>query len=466
MTADWDDDEADDLFDWEDNEESADEQQEADVDLQLASQGPSLTTALPDGAGSLVISGPGAGTAIVPNVVDGSDAPDGSRLPALRTRDQALVPGGPLMLVHKPHQGAKAIPRLLAGIFAATKGSVGLGAAVALPSATQKSHSEWLGSCIASSVRIADPHGYLLDQDLVKVKSISGRGLRYMPYLLKDPLDIDEVLDAQRGAGANLLLSPGRALDGSDTQPSLDSVFTTADKALASLEAGERLALNLTMSGEWLIKPMLREALFDQLIDQQQFDVWYIRVQWPSNLKAYQQPQNAELLQGYKRLSQMAEDEERVLILPQTGLTGWLQLAFGSTGFGAGPFGAAQAFKEHSQGGAGHQEPVPRYFEPSLLHPVERTVHEALSKTTGYVACDCPYCPSLLASSSQAWNHELARLHQLHWMGRLAGLQQSTGRPISAAIRRAVRAAKQAAAAQPLAGISAPQHLPVWDQLL
>lgn len=287
-----------------------------------------------------------------------------------------------------------------------------------------------------------------------------------MPYLTTDPLDVDEVLDAQRGTGANLLLSPGRALDGSDPQPSLDAAFAAADKALSSLSAGERLGLNLTMSGQWLSRPNLRELLFDQLMDQQQFDIWFIRVQWPSKINAYQQPQDVELLQGYKRLSQMAQDEDRILLLPQTGLHGWLQLAFGATGFGAGPFGAAHAFKENIQGGNGHQEPVPRYFEPSLLHPVERTAHEALSMTSGYAACDCPYCPSLLATTSQEWNHELARLHHLHWLGRLAGLQQSTGRSLPTAIRRRVRSAKRSAADRPLAGISAPQHLPVWDQLL
>jgi hypothetical protein len=464
MTSDWEDEDVDNFLDWDDNETPSDEQPE--LTLPGADQEPAVLAALPDGSGTLIISGPGAGTAVVPNTGDHEKSTGGPISSALATRDQALAPGKPLLLVHKPHQGAKNIPRLLAGIFAATQGSVGLGATVNLPSATQKSHNEWLDSCRAASVKIADPAGYQLDQNHLKIKEISDRARRYMPYLSADPLDVDEVLDAQRGAGATLLLSPGRALDASDPQLSLDASFATADKALTSLAAGERLGLNLTMSGQWLSKPNLREMLFDQLMDQQQFDIWFIRVQWPSKINAYQQPQDLELLQGYKRLSQMAQDEDRVLLLPQTGLHGWLQLAFGATGFGAGPFGAAHAFKETIQGGNGHQDPVSRYFEPSLLHTVERTVHEALSKTSGYVACDCPYCPGLLASSSQEWNHELARLHHLHWLGRLAGLQQSTGRALPAAIRRTVRNANRSAADRPLAGISLPQHLPVWDQLL
>lgn len=468
MTGRWIDEEMDDLFDWEDSAvESPESEQEAEVERQFESEvGPSVTAALPRGAGSLVVSGPGAGSVVVPGA-EGTTV--GSALgvgPALKTRDEALTSGNPLMFVHRPHQRGVTIPRLMANVFSTTGGAVSLGAAVALPSGTLTAHKDWLDSCRVASVKIADPLGYQLDQNLLRVKAISSRSRGYMPYLAKDPLDVDEVLQAQRDAGANLLLSPGRALDTSNAQPALDGVCAEADKALAALTGGERLALNLTLSEQWLSKPTLREALFDQLLDQQQFDVWYIRVQWSAGLRALHQPLNMELLQGYKRLAQLAQDDARVLLLPQTGLSGWLQLAFGATGFGAGPFGAGQAFKEHAQGGGGGQEPIARYFEPSLLHSVERTVHDALSRQPSYVACTCPYCPALLAPSASGWNHELARLHHLHTMGRLAGLGATTGRPLSAAIRREVRAAKQTSANQPLAGISLPQHLPVWDQLL
>jgi hypothetical protein len=466
VTDQWSDEENDDLLDWDGpTEDSSESEQEAEVERQLsATGGPSVTAALP-GGGSLVISGPGAGTVVIPDA-EATSAASTNAVPALRARDEALSASTPLMFVHRPHQKGENIPRLLASVFAATGGAVSLGAAVALPRGTAQAHKDWLDSCKAASVKIADPLGYQLDQNLLRVKAISDRSKRYMPYLTKDPLDVDEVLQAQRDAGANLLLSPGRALDATNAQPALDAAFAEADKALAGLVGGERLALNLTLSEQWLSKPTLRETLFNQLTDQEQFDVWYIRVQWPASLRALHQPLNVELLQGYKRLAQMAQDEGRVLLLPQTGLSGWLQLAFGSTGFGAGPFGANQAFKEHSQGGGGGQEPIARYFEPSLLHSVERTVHDALSRQRDYVACDCPYCPALLAPSASGWNHELARLHHLHSMGRLAGLGASTGRTLPAAVRRSVRAAKQAAAHQPLAGISVPQHLQVWDQLL
>lgn len=465
MTDQWDDDELDDLTDWDDaGDEALDADQTTELDLQVAdSDDPSVIAELPDGSGSLVLNGPGAGTVVLAGT---SAAPAGTAMTAtrLRTRDEALKGSTPLMLVHCPHQNRDAIPRLLASVVAATSGAVSVGSAVALPLGTTVAHKAWLDRGAAASVRIADPLGYLLDPGVVRVKAISARAQRWMPYLRSDPLDVSQVLQAQRDVGANLLLSPGRALDPANAQHSLDAAFAEADAALAELAAGERLGLNLTLPAQWLSNATLRSALLAQLLDQEQFDVWYIRVQWPADLRATHQPLNLKLLQGYKRLAQLALDEERTLLLPQTGLTGWLQLAFGATGFGAGPFGSGQAFKEHAQGGGGGQSPVERYFEPTLLHSVERTVHDALRTQASYVPCDCPYCPAL--HSSSVWRHDLARLHHLHSMGRLAGVAAATGRTPTAAVRRTVQAATRAAARQPLAGISAPQHLPVWDQLL
>src|SRR5665647_985621 len=465
MTDQGDGDELDDLADWDDAaDEALDADQAAELDLQVTdSDGPPVIAELSDGSGSLVLSGPGAGTVVL---ADAAEAPAGTTTTAtrIRTRDQALEVSTPLMLVHCPHQDLGATPRLLASVVAATGGAVSMGAVVALPGRTTIAHKAWLDRCTAASVRIADPLGYLLDPRVVRIKATSASALRRMPYLSTDPLDVSQVLQAQRDVGANLLLSPGRALDPTNAQHSLDTAFAEADMALAGLADGERLALNLTLPAQWLSNATSRTALLAQLLDQEQFDVWYIRVQWPAGLRATHQPLDLKLLQGYKRLAQLALDEERTLLFPQTGLTGWLQLAFGATGFGAGPFGSGQAFKEYAQGGGGGQPPVERYFEPTLLHSVERTVHDALRTQANYVPCDCPYCPAL--HSGSAWNHELARLHHVHSMGRLAGVAAATGRTPAAAIRRTVQAATRAAARQPLAGISAPQHLQVWDQLL
>lgn len=459
MTDDWSSDSA----EWDDEPEEPGQDDSpiaAEVDSKM-SDPPSqvgLTAVLPDG-NHLVLSGPGAGSVLLD---EASSTPSAIRIP---TRDEALLEQAPpIMIVHRPHQAVGVIPRLLASVLAATDGGVSLGVSAPLAGMTEASAQQWLSEQPAAALRIADPRGYLKDPTIVRIRPLSARVLGWAPYLKRDELDVGEILDTQRKVGANLLLSPGRALDPTDPQQSLDKAFADADTAIAMLEPGERLALNLTAPSQWLTSKALRDALFAQLIDQEQFDLWYIRIQWPASLRAFQQPTDANLLGGYKRLAQLASDEERRLVLPQTGLTGWLQLGFGAAGFGAGPFGAGQAFKENSQGGNGKTPEVPRYFEPTLLHSVERSIHNALSTQSGYETCDCPYCPALL--SGRDWDHELARLHGLHWMGRLAALPSTSGRTVSATVRRTASAALAAAEKQPLAGISSPQHLRVWDQLL
>ncbi|MFE9328537.1 hypothetical protein ACIHDR_47190 [Nocardia sp. NPDC052278] len=416
----------------------------------------------PSGSGWVVLSGPGAGSTVLPA---GSAAPGEYQLTtALPSLDEALSGKSPLMIVHCPHHHRGSIPRLLASVVGASDSLLAIAAAVLLPSAAQPAHAQWLDSCQAASIRIADPACYLRDADLLKVKTINTYAPKRVPYLLRDELDIAEVLDAQRAVGANLLLSSGQALDPADAESSLDIAFEQADDALAQLGPAERLALNLTISQQWLANPILRDALLARLIDQDQFDVWYIRVQWPSSLPTFHQPVDRKLLDGYKRLAQLASDEDRVLLLPQTGLTGWLQLGFGATGFGASLAGAGHAFREESRGGSGYVERVQRYFEPLLLHTVERSAHAVVSADEQYTQCTCPYCPLLW--SKPDWDHQLAELHHLYWMGRLAAIEVTTGRSRPAAVRRTARAAQKAAAGLPLVGPNVPRHLPVWDQIL
>jgi len=412
---------------------------------------------LADGS-ALRLTGPGAGSAVAAQ-------PAASEVMAARllSRDEALSGRAPLLLIHHA-RGSEAFPRLMAGIVAATGGRVPLGAVTPLPRSTAVSSARWLADCAAASVQIADPAGFKLDTTVVPGTSPSPRSLGWWGYLGVDPMVPADVLDAQRQVGANLLLSPGRAVDPADAQASLDRAFAEADQALAALQPGERLALNLTLPRTWLTRPVLRDQLLAQLLDQDQFDVWYIRVQWPSSLRATEQPADVALLEGYKRLAQLAADEERSLLLPQTGITGWLQLAFGATGFGSGLPGSDQAFKEPIGGGGGAVA-IERYFEPTLLHAVERTVHDTLRRRPGYVPCSCPYCPAL--HNAADWRPDLARLHQLHWTGRLTGDAATSARGgAGGAVRRAVRAAVAAAAAEPLAGPSDPKHLPAWDRLL
>jgi hypothetical protein len=416
---------------------------------------------LADGSGFLITDGPGAGS-----VTGHSTGPDVREAAPLPGRDDALDGTLPLFMVHRPHQFHKAVPRLLAQLHAAAGGNLVLGVSSWLPAATVKSHAEFGSSCSAAAIRIIDPLGFIADRQDVRVKEPTDRQVRWAPYLRGGAVSAADLLDMQRERGADLLLTSGRALDPSDARRSLAAACDEGDDALAELKPGERLALNLTVSADWLRRPQLLDALLTELIEQQQFGIWHVRVQWPSSARAWAQPTDEKLLAGYRKLAATADDEERRLLLPQTGLTGWLMLAYGAAGFGTGPFGSNQAFLEPARGG-GNKPKLERYFERQLLHTVERTAHPLLTGDPRYAQCTCPYCRPLLAGS--AWSHEYAGLHYLFSAGLLtaqvapavAGRRGTYG-----AVGRAVRAAARFADGKALTGNSAPAHLRIWDQLL
>jgi hypothetical protein len=416
---------------------------------------------LADGSGFLITDGPGAGSVIVHNA-----GPDIREAPPLPGRDDALDGTRPLLIVHRPQSFYRAIPRLLAQLHAAAGGNLALGVSSWLPRATINSHAEFGSSCSAAAVRIIDPLGFIMDPQNVRVKVPSDRDKKWAPYLCSDTVTAVDLLDMQRERGANLLLASGRALDPSDARLSLASACDEGDNALAALKPGERLALNLTVDADWLRRPQLLDALLTELIERQQFDIWHVRVQWPSSAKAWTQPTDEKLLAGYRKLAATADDEERRLLLPQTGLSGWLMLAYGAAGFGTGPSGSTQAFLEPVGGGGGKPQ-IERYFERQLLHTVERTSHLPLTRDPGYAQCTCPYCPPLLAGA--AWSHEYAGLHYLFSVGILtaqvapavAGRRGTFG-----AVGRTVRTAVRFAEGKALTSNSDPAHLRIWGQLL
>lgn len=422
----------------------------------------SASARLSDGSGFLIIDGPKAGS-----VADHSSGPEIGEVTPLPGRDDALDGELPLFIVHRPHIYFSAVPRLLAQLHAAAGSNLALGVSSWLHAASVKSHADFGSDCSAAAVRIVDPMGFLADPQDVRVDDLSDRAIKWAPYLRGGAMPVGELLDMQRERGANLLLTSGRALDPSKHGPSLAAAIDEGDDALAALKPGERLALNLTVSADWLRRDHLLDSLLTELIEQQQFTVWHLRVQWPSSARPWTQPTDEGLLDGYRKLAATADDEERRLLLPQTGLTGWLMLAYGAAGFGTGPFGTGQAFLEPRGGGGGNRPKIERYFERQVLHTIERTVRRPLTDDPAYVQCACPYCKPLLARP--AWSHEYAALHYLYSVGTLtaqiapavAGRRGTYG-----AVGRKVRAARKFAQDKALTGNNDPAHLRTWDQHL
>ncbi|MFF0312920.1 hypothetical protein ACFYSC_36340 [Streptosporangium sp. NPDC004379] len=413
----------------------------------------------------LLVNGPDAGQ--VSEIGDVSETEPGTA-PPLINRDGALDGSLPLFLTHKGGQHHRHLSHALARLHQSHGDNISLGVILKVYGQSAQASRGFFEQCATAAVRIADPMCYLLDENILRLKKdpVSKSALSRAPYL-RDPDDknfLGRVLNAQREIGANLLLTPGRALDADNPKQSINALFEEGERAMSLLGSGERLALNITTPARWLISESLREQLFNELLDHEEHQIWFVRSQWRSQ-RSHTQPADIELLNGYKRLSELALDEDRRLLLPQTGLTGWLMLAHGAKGFGIGSSGTDQAFTEPSFGrkpGATRKE---RYFERQLLHTVERNVHDVLASLPDYQPCTCPYCSTLL--SSPAWSHEFAGLHLLYSIGRLtAEIQKDSNNGYHPAIRRIVNRASRYVADKGLTDINAPQHLSAWGQLL
>jgi|SRR5579884_638689 len=468
MVGEWDDDSLEQqgdesiYFEW----DEADQDNESGLEIARNEQ---EVIRLPSGSEFLILSGEGAGS-IVPTAPPGARENAKRAASGLRTRDNALSGNVPIYLIQRGASYYKELPSVLARLHATHGENLALGLIVRIPQATARSNTALFDRASAAAIRIADPCTYLLDTDILRLSDnpIGIRARRYAPYLLDGGSAgwIESIVDAQRAAGANLILSPGSAINPDRPQQTLDEACTQADEVASLLRPGERMALNLTLSSRWLSSDSLRTHLLNQLIDQDQFGIIYLRVQWAPTA-SFAQMTDLPLVDGIKRLANLCLDEGRQLILPQSGLSGWFALAFGSTGFGAGTAGADHAFTEFAiRRRAPGSQRVARYYETQLLHTVERAAHDQLAALSDYQACDCLYCN--YQQSRMIWSHEAASLHHLIALGELAAKVQSDsergGR--HGAVRRAVRAAVRYSRGKPLVDANVPRHLQVWDQAL
>ncbi len=414
----------------------------------------------------LIVDGPQAGQISDDPKVNhrGADA-----APEISDRDDSLDSDLPVFIAHRGGQHFKHLPHALVRLHQAEGNYLKLGTTVRIPVITEDDSRAFFTRCAVAPIRIADPVCYIRNEAILRLPKdpISNRASQRAPYLKGERADgwVSQLLDAQRNGGANLLLTPGLALDPGNARETLDSLFEDSEQALSLLKEKERLALNITVSSRWLTAEDLRKQLFNELLDREEYSIWYVRVQWRSR-RSFEQASERDLLEGYKRLAELAIDENRILILPQTGLTGWLMLAFGAKGFCAGTSSSQQAFTEPGFGRTKGSARRERYFEKQLLHSVDRSVHDVLSEEAEYEHCDCPYCVQLF--DGPAWSHELAGLHNLYCMGQLtAAVKRDSSRGgHHSAIRRMVRDAMSFAADKDLGDVSAPKHLAVWGQLL
>lgn len=376
----------------------------------------------------------------------------------------------PMFVVHRSHRHARHLPELLSVARRRVRGKAGLGVAVRLPRMTPASARTFLDGCSAATMKIADPELFTLDGSDSPSEPYSKAHERYswagtIPTA-PDPAWARQVLASQRDAGANVFLSASGWVPETNGRTQLAAAMAWVRTSRA--EAGnDPMFVNLTMSHKWLTDTTLRNALKQELVESNE-SLWWLRFYWPIVDPRYGQLVQAAILDGYKDLATTAALEDKVLVLPNSGLTGWMATVWGAQGFSTGTSWAEQMYGAQRRGGSVKGQPKPPpvelFFDRTVLHSVPYTDHLTMTGEPKHLRCRCRFCQRLGAMTN--FDRPTADLHYLLTCAELTASLRGR-RPGLEALRQ-VKAARtfNQALSPALTGRARPLHLPVWEARL
>lgn len=252
-------------------------------------------------------------------------------------------------------------------------------------------------------------------------------------------------LQHQQNAGATFFVSPSKLIEAGNLEEALSFTIDAFHIAQEVTDDPRRLFVGLTADWQVLASGECLDSLLNRVIHLDA-NVFYIRVRWPHS-ERYAELHHRETLEGYKELTAVLRREGFAVLYPNTGTTGWLALAFGSSGFGTGPTDDQQAFRPLTffKRQKGSRAARPRYFSERLLSWLPQGTPSRELSTRGGLT---------------------EPLHYLVTIARLTKKVTATGDP-RAAIRDivadALSLATQLSRRRPY--FQCP-HLPVWAEVL
>ena len=304
-----------------------------------------------------------AGEEVDPGDQDVDDAPDPdlasdfSRARDSRASQQESSPGPasladilggrvPVLVVHKSHRHSQHLPEVLGVARRQVGGSAGLGVAVGLSKKSAPEVATYLASCSSAALKIADPEIHTIpgtgSPALQPTKAVRNHAWMASVPSAVDLFWVDKVLTTQAEAGADVFLSASGWVGDLNGRQQLAAAMAWV-RASRQVLGDESMFVNLTLSASWLTDPGLRSALKQELTESNE-PLWWLRFYWPIVEPRYGQLANGALLAGYRDIATTAELEEKILILPNSGLTGWIATAWGAQGFSTGTSWTEQMF--------------------------------------------------------------------------------------------------------------------------
>lgn len=317
---------------------------------------------------------------------------------------------------------------------------------------------------------IADPDTRRLHLDF----DGRGRSRNEFDYLAEsDPLAnrarfVRNTLRAQVANGRDTLVSPWLVHGLSGDERYLEATVEFAALAATDQLVGDRqLLMGLEATREIFADKESRDRMIDEVIEGEAELPIYLRmtIDPPESHRPYGEE---DALRGLRTVVEAFRENDRSVILPQSGLCGWLMLPFGASGFGAGKRASMERNLRpaDSSGGGGGASPLHWYFSFDLLGPVQAEELPAL-QAAGVPECACPYCREIPPQPGLAFDVGQATKHFLHGCAVLAEEVRQAEDPV-AVVRNRVESAEDLweqiqEARVPLDSRSQQNHLEAWS---
>ncbi|HWA52908.1 MAG TPA: hypothetical protein VG816_01910 [Solirubrobacterales bacterium] len=280
---------------------------------------------------------------------------------------------------------------------------------------------------------------------------------------------IRESIEQQRKLGVDAIVTPGAELTSGAYPNGLSRQIDAVRRAWLKRPQDDLPWLaEVYVHDDWIVDQSMRRFALNVITDLPDDIGVCLHVRFAKRDAAY----NAPSLEPLRDMVEVLADDGRKVLVMQSGIVGWLSIAWGAWGFSAGM--SQGSWLDHRtiirrRAGAPSPPRVERYFEPQLLHSVLAADHNRFTGANGYVKCECAFCKSLTQAAN--WDHTAAAQHDLY---ALAGLTEKVKGVDRAARRNAVRTTIETAQNtwaqwKAIAGLSnraEPTELSVWRGLV
>lgn len=308
-----------------------------------------------------------------------------------------------------------------------------IGASIRIPRGRLAYNQDLIGELQpTASYVLADPE----TRQVVLPFNKRGRGRADNAYLKEDTPRanraryVNQVLRSQINHGAAALITPSLIQGINPGNIDMDATVDFAKAAVAdSVSTGHDLIMGLEALHTVFANGTARNYMVNAIVDlDEELPVW-LRMTSPAP-QGRGQILHEGSLKGLRDVVEALTANDRPVLLPYSGMCGWLMMGFGALAFGAGvPASLERTVIPSPTGGGGGNQPLHWYFERQLLGFVRAEEMPSISAVAGFTPCPCPFCGGGLPAAGAAFDADAAAKHYFWWCVRLTdGLRSAVDR--------------------------------------